>query len=71
MCADIYRTHLKSTFLVLPRGASLNTVPHEVLAGLGAPEFLNSRELDDQLLSVNTTGIRLDLTAQGYAIRAV
>lgn len=71
MCADIYRTQRKTTFLVLPRGASLNTVPEEVLAGLGATEFLSSRELDDPLLSVNTTGIRLDLTAHGYAIRAV
>jgi len=71
MSADIYRTHLKTTFLVLPRGASLANVPREVLAGLGAPEFLSSRDLDDPLLSVNTAGIRLDLTAQGYAIREV
>ena len=71
MSADIYRTHLKETFLLLPRGASLDNVPREVLAGLGAPEFLNSRDLDDPFLSVNTAGIRLDLTAQGYAIREV
>ena len=71
MSADIYRTNLKTTFLVLPRGASLTNVPSEVLAGLGVPQFLSSRNLDDPMLSVNTAGIRLDLTAQGYAIRNV
>ena len=71
MCADIYRTNLKATFLLLPRGASLNTVPKQVLVGLGSPQLLSSRELNDPMLSVNTTGISLDLTAQGYAVRVV
>jgi uncharacterized protein YcgL (UPF0745 family) len=71
MSADIYRTVRKSTFLVLPRGASLANVPREALAGLGVPQFLSSRDLGDPLLSVNTAGVRLDLTAQGYAIREV
>jgi uncharacterized protein YcgL (UPF0745 family) len=40
MCADIYRTKRSDTFLLVPKGANLGAVPHEILTDLGQPEFL-------------------------------
>ena len=70
MCADIYRTATTNTFLLVPRGTSLKAVPKEVLEGLGHCEFLKSRELDDPLLSVDTTGINSELARQGFSVRS-
>jgi uncharacterized protein YcgL (UPF0745 family) len=69
MCADIYRTATANTFLLVPRGAALDTVPAEVLKDIGHPLFLNTRELCDPLLSVDTTLLQSQLSAQGFAVR--
>ena len=70
MCADIYRTGAANTFLLVPLGAPLSAVPKEVLEVLGPCVFLKSRELDDPLLSVDTTGINNELESQGFSIRS-
>jgi uncharacterized protein YcgL (UPF0745 family) len=69
MCADIYRAGAANTFLLVPAGTSLNAVPKQVLNGLGHCVFLKSRELDDPLLSVDTTGINGELVSQGFSVR--
>jgi uncharacterized protein YcgL (UPF0745 family) len=68
MCADIYRTRKANIFLLVPRGATLGMVPQIVLEGLGHPVFLNTRDLDDPLLSVDTTGIDSELASNGFAV---
>ena len=47
----------------------MNRVPREILEDLGNPTFLNSRELCDPLLSVETTAIGPELVSQGFSIR--
>ena len=69
MFADIYRTSKRKTFLLVPRGATIGDVPKEVLAALGHLIFLNTRNLDDPLLGVDTSGINSDLSIQGYSVR--
>ena len=69
MVADIYRTHRRKTFLLVPRGATIGDVPQEVLAALGHPIFLNTRNLDDPLLQVDTSDINSELSIQGYSVR--
>lgn len=71
VCADVYRTRKANTFLLVPRGVALSAVPREVLQGLGYPVFMSSREMDDPLLSVDTTGINSELSSQGFSIRTV
>lgn len=69
MCADVYRTGKQNTFLLLPRGAALNGVPGELLDQLGMPSFLNSRELCDPALSIDTTECQAQLARQGFAVQ--
>ncbi len=69
MCADIYRTGKTNTFLLVPRGAGLDTVPPEVLRETGHPVFMSTRELCDPLLSIDTTLLQSQLASQGFALR--
>lgn len=69
MFADIYRTKQRKTFLLLPRGATIGDVPKAVLAALGRLIFLNTRDLDDPLLGVDTNDINSELSIQGYSVR--
>jgi len=69
MFADIYRTSRRKTFLLVPRGATIRDVPKAVLAALGYLIFLNTRNLEDPLLGVDTSAINSDLSIQGYSVR--
>jgi uncharacterized protein YcgL (UPF0745 family) len=69
MFADIYSTNRRTTFLLVPRGATTGDVPEEVLAALGHLTFLNTRNVDDPSLGVDTSGINSDLSTQGYSVR--
>ncbi len=68
MIADIYRTRRAKTFLLLPRGTTLGGVPREILDGLGPAEFLNTRDLTDPLLSIDTTQSKSELGSQGFSV---
>ena len=69
MCADIYRTCKPDTFVLVPRGGTLESVPKVVLNELGPLEFLNSRELSDSLLSVDTVSSQHQLGQRGFAVQ--
>jgi uncharacterized protein YcgL (UPF0745 family) len=69
MCADIYRTRDANTFLLVPRGAAFDSVPKELLARLGPPEFLNTRELNDPLLGIDSAVLNAELERQGFSVR--
>jgi uncharacterized protein YcgL (UPF0745 family) len=71
MFADIYRTCRSKTFLLVPRGAPIEKVPQDVLAALGSVVFLNTRNVNDPLLNVDTIAINSDLSLQGYSVRDV
>lgn len=55
--------------MLVPRGATIGDVPEEVLAALGHLTFLNSRNIDNPSLGVDTSGINSDLSTQGYSVR--
>jgi len=69
MCADIYRTQTANTFLLVPRGAALDTVPAEILTGLGRAVFLNTRDVSDPLLRPDASEINSDLASRGFSVR--
>ena len=69
MCADIYRTQQSNTFVLVARGAGLDSIPRSALEGLGHLVFMSSRDLSDPLLSVDTTRVTLDISRQGFAVR--
>jgi uncharacterized protein YcgL (UPF0745 family) len=69
MCADIYRTQTANTFLLVPRGAALDTVPDEILTGLGRAVLLNTRDVSDPLLRADASEINSDLASHGFSVR--
>jgi len=69
MCADIYRTPKRNTFLLLPRGQSLGIVPQSLIEELGPPIFLKTRELCDPLLCIETDSLQQQLATRGFAVR--
>ena len=69
MCADIYRTRDVNTFLLVPRGAAFDSVPKELMARLGPPVFLNTRELNDPLLGADMAVLNSELASQGFTVR--
>jgi uncharacterized protein YcgL (UPF0745 family) len=68
MIADIYRTNRSDVFLLVPTGNTLDIIPSETAAGLGRLTFLNTRNLDDPLLSVDASGINSELASQGFSV---
>jgi uncharacterized protein YcgL (UPF0745 family) len=71
MCADIYRTDRSNIFLLVPQGANLETLPPEAVGGLGQLLFMKTRDLNDPLLSVDTTAINAELDRQGFSVHQV
>lgn len=69
MCADIYLAQQSRSFLLVPKGAGLDSVPCEVLSSLGVPVFFTTRDLSDPLLSVDTSRINEDLATRGFSLR--
>src|SRR5579859_588446 len=65
MCVDIYRTKRSNTFLLVPRGANLSVVPHEILTSLGQLVCLSTRDLSEPLLRPDSTEINSELANQG------
>jgi len=68
MCADIYGTKRSNVFV--PRAATLDSVPGEIIAKLGNPAFLNTPESSDPLLRSDTPPTRPDRGFQFEGLNA-
>jgi len=56
MCADIYGPKRSNVFV--PRAATLDRVPGEIIIKLGSPALLNTRDSSDPLLRSDTPPTR-------------
>ena len=69
MSADAYETNRKSTFLLVPPGADLATLPPRLVAQLAPLQFSQTVKLNDfGFRAANPEKIRADLDRQGYSI---
>ena len=68
MKADIYHTDKSKTFLVLPNGMSISSVPEAILTELGAIKFWKTVELLPTIIGLSPKQIENDFAKQGYSI---
>jgi hypothetical protein len=69
MFADIYKTCRSNIFVLVPRGASLASIPTEIMAGLGHPLFLGTREISDPGFRADAFEIISELSSKGFSLR--
>jgi len=76
MCADLYRIRKpyqgKSprTYLLLPQGTLVSSLPFTVLKSLGAPIFVRTIDLETgPFTEAEVKAIHEELQAQGYCMR--
>jgi hypothetical protein len=71
MNADIFKTSRKRTFLFMPQGNPISSVPQDVLDKLKSLQYWKTVELAPNIIGVNPKAITADFEKQGYSIGSV
>ena len=71
MRVDIYRTHQRYGYLLLPHGTPFSSLPQAVLDQFASLQLFSTDELGRTLIGVNAAEIQKDFQRHGYAVRSI